>query len=706
MKNIIKVVLSDIKRMGSNVVAIVIVMGLSIIPALYAWFNIISNWDVYGQDATSQMKIAVYSADTGFTYNSMNINVGDTVVEGLESNSTIGWVFTETEEDAVDGVYAGDYYAALVIPEEFTQNLISFLGGKLENPTISYYENSKKNAIATKITSKAKKAVQEQINTSFIETVAKIVTKTSETLTGAGTEAGSAVDTTLDKLREMDTNLSTYVTVLNTLAMVTDSAGDLVGSGQALIPNMENLVKGSQSTVSAMQGTVISSAQAADSMAMMMDVCFDTLINGLENMNQQLNSISEVNQYVNVSNSLNGLAPMLNSVKELSGKWGVGTQEEMNVLTATFDALITDIGTLQKDSQMTETDLKAFTAQVSKEITTCIQSLRNLKDSFDYTIAPNLKNTVYDVENTLITTSQMLSGIDSNYSDIDRALEDYQLTLTNGTDNISETASYVADIQGKLRNLISGLETLNKNEDYQEIVELFSENPEMIAKFISSPVELTSEAVFPIDSYGSQMAPFYTTLALWVGGLITMALVHVTVEPHEDIPEGLKPYQAYFGRYVTYFLICSAQATITVLGDLFFVQIQCVHPFLFWVSAMGISFTFSLLMYSLTVALGNIGEGLAVILLVIQVAGGGGTFPIEVLPDVYQAIYNYLPFKYAMGAMKECVGGMYRFDYGLNLLALGIVVLISVFIGIVVAIPFRGLLHKIEKSKEKSRVMI
>ena len=61
MKKIFQIYLADLKRISTNVVAIVIIMGLGIIPALYAWFNIMSNWDPYGEEATSQMHIAVYS---------------------------------------------------------------------------------------------------------------------------------------------------------------------------------------------------------------------------------------------------------------------------------------------------------------------------------------------------------------------------------------------------------------------------------------------------------------------------------------------------------------------------------------------------------------------------------------------------------------------------------------------------------------------
>jgi len=218
-------------------------------------------------------------------------------------------------------------------------------------------------------------------------------------------------------------------------------------------------------------------------------------------------------------------------------------------------------------------------------------------------------------------------------------------------------------------------------------------------------VEIQTEAVYPVETYGSAMSPFYTVLALWVGGLILVAIIHVKVEPIEGMTD-VKPYQTYFGRYVVFFLISQLQALITVLGDLFYIEIQCEYPVRFWLVAATASFVFSLFMYSLTVAFGNIGEAIAIIVMVLQVAGAGGTFPLEVLPEVYQNIYSFLPFPYAMDAFKETIGGLYDNYYWECLGHLLLYVPVSVIIGLVCGIPFRKLNHQIEENKENSGVML
>ena len=246
---------------------------------------------------------------------------------------------------------------------------------------------------------------------------------------------------------------------------------------------------------------------------------------------------------------------------------------------------------------------------------------------------------------------------------------------------------------------------LADNENYNKLIEIMDTNPELLGEFASEPVSLDTVRVYPIENYGSAMAPFYTVLALWVGALILVAIVHVKVHPIPGTPE-ICPRHAYFGRYILFFLVGQLQTLITILGDLHFIGIQCEHPVMFWFAGAMCSFVFTLFIYSLTVALGVIGEALAVVVMVVQVAGAGCTFPIETLPEVFHKIYAYLPFQFGMNAMKEAIAGLYENDYWTYIAKLSIYILVSLFIGLVGAIPFRKLNRIIDKNKEKSKLLI
>ena len=116
MKNIWRIFRSDWQRISASVVAVVVVMGLCLIPCLYAWFNIFSNWDPYGPDSTSNIRVAVTSEDEGYELLGLKLNIGSMVLDGLKSNHQMGWDFVDSREEALEGVRSGKYYAALIVP--------------------------------------------------------------------------------------------------------------------------------------------------------------------------------------------------------------------------------------------------------------------------------------------------------------------------------------------------------------------------------------------------------------------------------------------------------------------------------------------------------------------------------------------------------------------------------------------------------------
>lgn len=583
MKNIYKVFISDWKRISKNVVAVVVVMGLIILPSLYAWFNILSNWDPYGEESTSRIKVAVASDDKGIVMDSLQFNMGDTIIEALESNTTIGWVFTDSTKDAIDGVYAGDYYAALVMPEDFSKKMVSFLTDSVTHPEIDYYTNQKKNAIAPKITDKAKTAVQQQVNSTFISTIAQTFVKAADGVdTSANhenmTSGQTVLDILLSKMQQLNTQLDSYDTILTALISVTDSASSAMNAAGQISPDMSKKIIAEQ---------------------------------------QKVDSLMKIASKGNILDS------------------SVSSQ------------------------------LAAGLGQIS----------------------------------------QIMDSVINIYSKADGNIDSFASSISTAGVNLKDTKEMLGSLKTDLSSTIEKLNNIKNSGSYDMLLKVLGLDADSFGSFVASPVEIETEAIYPIATYGSAMAPFYTVLAIWVGGLILVAIIHVGVKPQKEHPD-VKPYQAYFGRYITFFLIGQAQALLVTLGDLYYIGIQCVSPFKFWFAASVTSFVFTIFMYSLTVAMGNVGEALAVVIMVIQVAGAGGTFPIEVLPKVYQKIYEFFPFTHAMNAMRECVGGSYQLNYWKYLGYLCIYVIISLLIGLLFAIPCRKLNEKIEKSKHRSGVMI
>jgi putative membrane protein len=243
------------------------------------------------------------------------------------------------------------------------------------------------------------------------------------------------------------------------------------------------------------------------------------------------------------------------------------------------------------------------------------------------------------------------------------------------------------------------------NEQYQMLLRLLETEPAEVAEFITNPINLSTEALFPVENNGSAMAPFYIVLSIWVGSLILVAIIHTKVKPIEGVTN-MRVYEEFFGRYIVFYLIGQIQTIITVLGALLYVGIQCEHPFLLWFAMSVTSFTYTLFLYALTYAFEAVGEAIAVVLMVIQVAGSGGTFPVEVLPLVYQILYKYMPFAYSISAAREAVAGTYGNDYWVYLSSLGFYVLAALVIGLLVSIPCKRLNIMIKKSTAGTDLMV
>ena len=248
----------------------------------------------------------------------------------------------------------------------------------------------------------------------------------------------------------------------------------------------------------------------------------------------------------------------------------------------------------------------------------------------------------------------------------------------------------------------SPLAMLRGPKKRRELPDVLSEDAEVLGAHLSSPVAMQTQALYPVREYGSAMAPFYTVLAQWVGSLLAAVLLRVRVKDGAD----LRSAEAFWGRYGLYALVGLMQGLIVSLGDLFYVHIQCLYPWRFVLAACVNGLVFSMIHFALVYALESVGQALAVILLVTQVAGAGGTYPVEVLPAVFQKLYPFMPFRYAMDAMRECVAGAYGNAYWRCIGLLLLFALAAAVLGLVLYRPARGLNRLIQQGKERSEIML
>ena len=702
MRNIWKIFTTDIRRISNNVVAVVIIMGLSILPALYAWFNIFSNWDPYEPAATSQLKVAVASDDAGAEIMGLSLNVGDSVLEALGANTTIGWVFPGTTEEALEGVKNSDYYAALIIPENFTQEMLGFLDGEVDHPTIYYYENEKKNGIAPKITGKAKNAVQEQVNATFVSTVAEAVMKAGNALSMANASGQVSVTGSLDSVQAQ---LQDYVVMLQSFQSIMSSAEMIMATSRNMLPDMDNILENGRNTMIGMQTMINSSVDAVDVMGDMVSSSMDMVTVFSDGLLDQMGSNNIGSTTDTGLGMAIGLVQGMQANMDVLGSLVTGQDAQIQAINQSLKNIEADLKQLQNSKGQVDTDVNTLRAQIREQIQICNKQLNNLMNDYNNNVRPSFRNTGKSMQQAFLNAAAMMNGTDVNMDEISDILGEYEQTIREGNLSLQDSLIIAQELLDKVSKIADNIKRITGADSYEDILKAMASDPTSVAEFVSSPVKLQTVPVYPVEHYGSAASPFYTILAIWVGALFLVAIIHVGVKPI-DPGDHYKEYERYFGRYLLFFLIGQAQTLLTILGNLYYIEIQCQHKFLYWLAAAVASAAFSCFMYSVTFAFGNVGEALAIVVMVIQVAGSGGTFPIEALPKVFQWIYPFLPFQFGMKAFKECIAGMYGVDYWINVGKMVLFLIIALLLGLALEPPFRKLNHRIEKSKEKTGLMI
>ena len=196
MKTVLHIFARDLIRILKNPIAIIVTIGVCIIPSLYAWFNIAANWDPYKN--TQTMPVAVVSEDTGAEVGDQGyLNAGSMVIDKLKDNTQLQWTFVSSKEEALEGVSAGTYYAAIILPKDFTSDLASVLSGNLKKAPVQYYVNEKINPVAPKVTDTGAKTITTQINETFVSKVSEVV---SEKFIGLASTISSQTDTAADRV--------------------------------------------------------------------------------------------------------------------------------------------------------------------------------------------------------------------------------------------------------------------------------------------------------------------------------------------------------------------------------------------------------------------------------------------------------------------------------------------------------------------------
>lgn len=734
MRNIIAILKRDLSRIRGSVVALIVAVGLVIVPTLYAWFNIAGSWDPYGN--TGNLKVAVANSDNGYMSDliPVRVNIGDTVVSALRENDQLDWRFV-SESDAVEGVRSGEYYAAVVIPENFSSRMMTVFSSDAEHAEIVYYENQKANAIAPRVTDKAASTVRQQIDETFAKTISDVGLATTSSLLEfmdgdqiaayAGNLSGTLAGA-ITTLRDASGSVDEFAGLLQSSTGLLDSTSDLLASAGTASKDAEALVGDAKTGLSGMHDALDAAVAAInqslkdsagdyDAAAKAIDEAFGAADAHVSLTVTQLRDAS-----ADVAKRASDMRDVQDNILAVERDVeGSDLPEKLKAeLVQKIDIVANTVGNVANQQELLakhlsdaaaslETgaaDARAKAQAVKDGIAEAKGSIGGVKDSYNATLKQQISDLSDAVADVARRGSDMADDLGATVTDLSHAASALSDDLVGAHEVLADASADLVSAADDLQRLKEGLDTAVTSGDLDRVRELIGSDPAALADALAAPVALDRQAVYHIKNYGSAMAPFYTTLSIWVAGIVLAAMLKANVD-EADVKALGNPrlYELYLGRYVFFALLAFAQATLVCAGDLLFFGIQCEHPFQFMLVGWLAGFVFSNMIYTLTVSFGDIGKAIAVVLLVMQVAGSGGTFPIEMTADFFQAVYPFLPFTHAINAMHAAMAGAYGMEFWIELGTLSLYLIPSLALGLVFRRPViranRWIIEKLEETK-------
>jgi len=718
IRNIFQIYKGDIHNILTNWVVAVIIGGLIFLPSLYAWLNIYASMDPYAH--TANMKIAVVNEDTGANVRGEDINVGNEVVDNLSTNQNFTWEFT-SHEQAINNLKNGDYFAVIVVPSDFSQKLTSILSNVPTKAHIDYYVNEKINPIAPKITSKGASGLTQQVSNEFISTVSgtlfsifntvgvemereipdfrkfenyifsiehhlpDIETYLAQAAKG-GKEAETLLNHTITQVPEVEKLTNDGLTTIHQGLNLINEADTLFNELSPIIKKdleaVQNIAQRFTDIIGKLQNANVDSAtiaQIKDTIKNQLDSSREKVttsiqtIEALQKLTQadastrkQLeNKIQNIQTLLQQSNSEdvktlltnNKIIEQLETIRgDLQANPSI-TDYAFSSLTALnqLNTLLTDISSkVQQLNTIDVETIKKDLADVQSIAQNVSTNLQQFLTHYNDQLEPQIHTTLASAKNTLTNASTMLTNVKSFLPQATDRLTNAKNMLATANKTLGTVQTNFPALSTKIKDLADKLRTLESEADISEIVQLLKNDVNAERDFFEEPIKLQEHRMFPIANYGTAMTPFYTVLSIWVGCLLLISLLSVNI--HNNDQYSIR--QVYFGRLLTFATFSLIQTLIITIGDIVILDGSISAPSFFIPFGLFISLVFITIVYTLVSVFGNVGKALAIVMLVLQIAGSGGTYPVELLPRFFQMINPFLPFTYAIEMMREAVGGI------------------------------------------------
>ncbi len=716
MKNIIEIFRKDIKEVFRKTNTWIIIVGLIFLPSMYAWPNILSSWDPYGH--TNNIKVAVTSEDAGATVDGKELNLGNSLVEGLKSNKNLNWQFVSNKEEAENGVRIGDYYASIVVPKNFSQDMTSVSRTEPKRATIEYTVNEKINAISPKITNSGASAIANNISKNFVETANGVI---FEKLHEAGMkfeENLPSIEKAKEEIFKLNDNFSTYESTLSELIGKVEYGYNILNNVQNTLPEIDRVATNSI-MIADKAGITINNIQGFNERLLPI---INNHLNVVEEVSKEANVIAkELQQKPDKTEEIKARQKALDSrlqasterlqlVKNIFEYFNKLSNERLfNNQLERVTTLLNDITTIKEVNnniynKMDHYDEIADT--VKEEFVNKSARINevssNMNSKLNVEVAPLISQVLSKAEVNIDKVSGIIAGAQGELPAVERKLSETEVKISNAYGKLLSLQAQMPSAKSKIQKLTDEIKKADRGIDKNQLFNLLKVDYKQQAEFFANPVKLQENKLYHIENYGSAMTPFYTVLSIWVGSLLMSSLLTTKVEDEDN---KYKPYQKYFGRGLLFVIISLFQTLIITLGDMYVLGTQATSPYRFVIYALLISLLFSSIIYTIVCILGNVGKAVCIVLLVLQLGSSGGTFPIQMTSEFFQALYPKVPFTYSIGLLREAVGGVYipAVERDIKIL---FIYLIVVLVGGAILVSLKARSAKLSRERERSKLFL
>lgn len=706
-----KLFVDDLRHITSNVVSILIMLGLVVIPGLFSWFNIAASWDPFG--STKNLKFAVASVDEGYRSDliPVKITVGDQIVNKLRANDQLDWTFT-SKQDAIDGTKSGKYYAAVIIPKDFSTTMMTFFTGEARHATLTYYTNEKTNALAPKVTGQGADQVASQVNTMFAKTLMGTALDIAQSLidtlsTPQAKQTMQTFNTNIgdlsSQLSDTATNLDTYQTLLSQAKALISNANTLIGTVSATShqtgSQLQQSGKGVTDISSALTATSGTLRQALSDSGKSYGAVTDSIDATFDSAGRSASDVAAgIRRQANlVQDQIDRFQKIRSAIETAHDNVGTAMgvqpgstpseqqQQQYPVLYRAYTALgdmNTQVGTvidrqtaLRNGMNDAAADIDTKTSATSdhrqqiKALAKQAQDAVNgLSSDFATTLQPKIDTIGSDVAATVATLQNSSGKLDNAVANLQSSGTDISNSLDNVASVLSSTARQLTTASGKLKAFNTAFTDALNSGDMSKLKQLLGNDPETLAATLAAPVQLKTTAVYKVDNFGASLTPFYTFIPLWVGSLLMCVTLKTSVSRKRRATLGDPlPHEMFLGRFGIFALISLLQSTFSCAGTLLFLRVHTVHPWLFMLNGWLSGLVYVFIIYEFVAGFGNIGKALGVILLVMQISGSGGAYPLQVIPGFINDISPFLPVTHSVQAARAAIAGIYMNDYWIAL---------------------------------------